>query len=336
MDTKITKKRLGHLLSYDWLKIIGAAVAGILVWTLVFTTTATRIRPSQRFSVFNYTSNTSLNSTDYYKLETELIKNNVFSYEVLEINNNDLAASAEYAGTLLETRLYTDEGNVMFIADIEDKETEYKDEKDNVYYKTHLENFSSGSFSYYMADMSLEAEKGYFKSLEKYLSNFYGDWKDEKTLDEDKVKDAFLMRAKKNKDKRFKTSAEKKKGIEKDVERIEKYRDALENVYAYIAAGYIDVTKVVVEMPISQTETRQEERFAINICPNEETMGDLKKIVNYMVEYEDAEGKTKRKTAVKDMHLVFFDLKGVEDGFEYESLLFLDNLVASYCSELKK
>ena len=45
MDAKITKKRLNILLSYDWIKIILLAVAAILVWSLIFTMTATRVTP---------------------------------------------------------------------------------------------------------------------------------------------------------------------------------------------------------------------------------------------------------------------------------------------------
>ena len=54
MDAKITKQRLGRLLSYDWIKIIALAVAAIVVWSLIFTMTATRITAAQQFSVFNY------------------------------------------------------------------------------------------------------------------------------------------------------------------------------------------------------------------------------------------------------------------------------------------
>ena len=37
MDAKITKTRLAQMLSYDWLKIVGCALAVIFVWVLIFT-----------------------------------------------------------------------------------------------------------------------------------------------------------------------------------------------------------------------------------------------------------------------------------------------------------
>ena len=54
MDAKITKKRLAYMLSYDWIKLVLAIVAAIVVWVLVFTTSATRITNTQRFVVCNY------------------------------------------------------------------------------------------------------------------------------------------------------------------------------------------------------------------------------------------------------------------------------------------
>ena len=48
MDAKITKQRLGLLLSYDWIKIIGICAAAVLVWALLFTTMATRATTSKR------------------------------------------------------------------------------------------------------------------------------------------------------------------------------------------------------------------------------------------------------------------------------------------------
>ena len=59
MDAKITKTRLSRLLSYDWLKIVGVIAGVILVWSLIFTMTATRITPAQQFHVLNYVGNYS-------------------------------------------------------------------------------------------------------------------------------------------------------------------------------------------------------------------------------------------------------------------------------------
>ena len=78
MDAKITKKRLNILLSYDWIKIILVAVAMIVLWSLVFTMTATRVTNAQNFTIFNYTG-TSANSR-FNSYSSTLKEKGVFSY----------------------------------------------------------------------------------------------------------------------------------------------------------------------------------------------------------------------------------------------------------------
>ena len=112
MDAKITKKRIGRLLSYDWIKIVALAVAAIVLWSLIFTMTATRITPAQQFTVFNYRCNRTLTDTYYDSFDSALSgKNKIFSYEVIEGTTNDLTTAGEYASTLLEARTATEEAS---------------------------------------------------------------------------------------------------------------------------------------------------------------------------------------------------------------------------------
>ena len=53
MDAKITKKRLEHLLSYDWVKIMFTAVAFVMIWVLVFLLTATKVIHPEHILVGN-------------------------------------------------------------------------------------------------------------------------------------------------------------------------------------------------------------------------------------------------------------------------------------------
>ena len=68
-------------------------------------------------------------------------------------------------------------------------------------------------------------------------------------------------------------------------------------------------------------------KFALNICLNEDTMGALKKYASYGETVVDENGKEKFNTTAKDMCVMFFDTKGTEDGFEYESLLYVVHLI---------
>jgi hypothetical protein len=49
MDIKVNGSRLKNLLSYDWVKMLASIIAGIVVWTLLFTTLATRATVGEEF-----------------------------------------------------------------------------------------------------------------------------------------------------------------------------------------------------------------------------------------------------------------------------------------------
>ena len=108
MDAKITKKRLNILLSYDWIKIILVAVAMIVLWSLVFTMTATRVTNAQNFTIFNYTG-TSANSR-------------FNSYSV-------------------------GEGDALFAANVENPDAEYADTEGNAFHPTYLQQFLYGYYN---------------------------------------------------------------------------------------------------------------------------------------------------------------------------------------------
>lgn len=49
MDARITKQRLANMLSYDWLKIIGAIALAAVVFCVFFMMIATRATAGQTF-----------------------------------------------------------------------------------------------------------------------------------------------------------------------------------------------------------------------------------------------------------------------------------------------
>jgi hypothetical protein len=168
--------------------------------------------------------------------------------------------------------------------------------------------------------------------MEKYLGQYYGDWTDETTLNEQTVEELFRARIKKNKDKRFKKASAIEQGIADEIERIQKYRAALEEFYGYLNAGIIEYTQVEVPSYI-EGEAPQLKTLAINLCPNTETMDDLKKIVSYETKVtetnENGEEIEKIRVTAEDMNVVFFDLPGVEEGFQYESLLYVNYVIST-------
>jgi len=341
MDAKITKKRLSQMLSYDWLKIIGFVVGAIVVWSLIFTMTATRITPAQQFTVMNYkgTTLTSAFSNRYY----DLGRQGVFSHEVIELTTVDSTTGGdEMVNTLLDSRLQTDEGDVLFAAHTKNPSASYTVEgSEEKQYYTYLETFLRG---YYLYSLSLEdtldsegnlLEKGLITRMTEYVNGYYGG--DYKTgeLDKAKVEKDFKKRIKKKDDKRFKSDAEIKKGVKKEYERIEKYRDGLINFLDYLEKGYIAYQKN--EVKITETYTRQ--ITTLNMCPDENVMGKLKEEVYYMDKRNandpnDPEKMSDVDTAL-NINLVFLTTPKMEKQFQYESILYVNALVERYCTALQ-
>ena len=319
MDAKITKKRLSRLLSYDWIKIVALCVAAILVWSLIFTMTATKITAAQQFTVFNYTYN-GVFKTSFYSHYSNAFRDDTFSYEVLEINSQDLAASGEEnAYTLLETRLSTGEGDVMFIPHIDDPNTKIEPTEEGgevTYPYKHTETFFNVWYNY-VADVD-----EYLDSLRQYLSDYYanGDYKNG-ALNEQKVIEDFDARVKRNKDKRFRKAKDLESGRGAELDRIQKYADALAQFEEYLEIGLIEF--VPLEVKSKEGKVIRSGNFAVNLCPDKEKMGNLTDFAYYNVDI-DGDGV---KESAENMCVMFFDLKDVEDTFEYESLLYITSVI---------
>ena len=336
MDAKITKTRLSRLLSYDWLKIVGLAAGLIVVWVLIFTMTATRITAAQQFTAFNYLGNATFSTTKFGTLYSGALSQNVFSYEVIELTSTDLAENPEYASTLMEARVSTDEGDVIFVTELGDASYEVKGENGEISYKyTYLESLVR-SYGYYLWDLDLQSETGYFKQMEEFLNAFYqGDWTNEDGLDKAKVEEEFLARIKKAGDKRFKKQSEIEKGLISEIERIEKYRDGLEQFYNYVEKGYVTFTVTSFEdMDTSDGAYYPNAGvYSMNICPTA-TAGELNKgmsqYVGYYMEETDENGDKHNVRTAENMNVAFFDLltkTQKQAGFQYENLLFINHLI---------
>ena len=331
MDAKITKVRLGRMLSYDWIKIVGIAAAAIVVWMLIFTMTATRITPAQQFTVVNYNGNAGLTYTKLNEVCNNAFREGVFSYEVLELSNPiDLPSAGENAATLLEARTSTHEGDVVFVSQQPDSDTKTTAEDGTVSYaRTYLESFVY-KYGYSLFDFDRESEKGYFAQLENYLNGYYeGGWENG-TLNEAKVKADF--RARVAKDKRYKKEKQLLQGEADDIQRIKDYRTALEKMYWYLDNGVVSLTKTTLENYYAEGQ-HLEGYYSINLCPNEK-MDKLREAVYYSTTVTDpATGKDKPTEAVLNMNVCFFDFAKVTEGFEHESLLFTVYLIDTYSTE---
>ena len=337
MDAKITKTRLEQILSYDWIKIIAVALAAILVWSLVFTMSATRITATQQFVIMNYPGAWQGDKfSNYYKMQGK-----DFSYEIIEMSPaEDLATNESQLGTLLETRFAVGTGDVMFAPNVNDPDTktEVKDEQGNVTdttYTTYMAQFLNTSYFYYVARLDDADEKdGYFTQMKNYLARFYEITAEtDKTygavtlsqatfgeLDESAVETAFKDRIETNKDKRFKTKESIAQGVQDEIARIQSYRVAYDTFFQNLDDGLIEFTVSTVTFG-EYTDTGA---YSLNVCPDENKANKLKDYVYYTIEQEN---QTPLKSA-EDMNLLFLELDGLDHDFKYENVIFVNKVIS--------
>ncbi len=345
MDAKITKLRLNRMLAYDWLKIVGTAVALIVVWVLIFTMTATRITSAQQFGVCNYVGNVSIHSdaSEFSKSYMKAYSDKIFTSEIFELKMVDMPQYGNNGADVLQARLATEECDVMLISQQDNPATVYTEEvvdpttgekkQETKYRNTYLESFLS-DYRYYLHDLSLDGEKSFFKQMENYLNKYYANgYEDESSLDLKKVEEDFLARIQCTKDKRYKKQAEIDQGLEESIDRIKKYRAALLSFYKYLDEGVITLTKTTYTA-VNERDYSFEGTYSINLCPStdsEERMSLLSSIVGYYTTYVvDIEtGEEKQTLTAKDMNVCLFDLNGEEEEFRYEGLLYVVYLIDS-------
>ena len=315
MDAKITKERLSRMLSYDWLKIVGAALAAILVWSLIFAVSATRITPAQQFTAINYFGNVGTTSTGFSEALKGAYNDGIFSHEVISTSELDVGGNEQYGSTLMETRVRTSEGDVVFVPNISESEGADTYLQDLVHY-----------YSYQLMNLDRDAEDGFFKEMERYLNHYYDGGYEKGTLNKEKVREDFLARIKKNKDKRYKKSAEIEEGVKGDLARIEKYRAALVEFDEYLASGLVRLETTTVLDHENNDKLFVEGVYSINLCPDSEKMPNLKNIVAYLKTVEGDDGEVQVLSA-ENMHVALLSFDDVEKGFEYESLLNINYVI---------
>ncbi len=329
MDAKITKQRLSRMLSYDWLKIVAVAVALIIAWYMLFRITATRVLQSQRFVVCNYSANLAF-SEDFQKEFYKIREKDVLSKEILEVEIVDMVNYAA-GDTMVEARAELGDLDVMFVSQqIVPTKTETDSGEETVTSSvTQLENFL-GNYRWWLYELQNENGSGYLDKMEKLLNGYYGgDYTDENKLDAQKVESEFRARVKRMKDKRYKKEEEIKAGVEIEIDRIQKYQKALTFFYAQLEAGNISLVTTTYE---PQTDYEYDYAwggtYAINICPNGETMDKLSQSVRYQTG-GDSENPV---VSARDMCVCFFrsvEEKNAEEIYDYEGLVYAMDLVES-------
>ncbi len=322
MDAKVTKRRLGVLLSYDWLKILGLIAGVIVIWSLVFTMTATRITPAQQFTVFNHYANASVEYTSFYDHYERAKSNDVFSYEVLENDVIDLPAAGEqYIYTMCDTRFATSEGDMMFVPNILDTSTEELGEKQMSYPETFTARYRS-----VLCDWDT-----FMQEARTYLNSYFGGNYKTGELNKEKAERIFRSKVEQSKDKRFRRKSKLEQGVKDEYTRLQKYRDALVQLEAYLEDGTVKLQSVQYKdgtgEPYKNADGSvfDERNYLLNICPDESKASKLKNLVYYGK--ENADGA--KVASAQDMCVMLFKLEEMDENFQYETLLYVNHVIAS-------
>ena len=330
MDAKITKKRLSKLFAYEWIKIVAIALAVIFLWLVVFELTETRMRPSQKFTVFNHSENRPWQPDTLDRLE-RAINEDVFSAEVMEMDFQDLATADMYVYQTLISFLGVSEGDILLAPNITNYASVDTQEGSGDNGKFTIPESFIVPYRQYMTYLDDDREGGYFYELKKYLNNFYTQgWEHPESIDEAKIEQAFRARVKESGDKRYRKEKKIKAGVQTEIERIKKYRDALEKLYGYLADGLICFNA---PSNIKGTETDDITPYSgiisLNICPDETRMENLWKYCSYPIYNLDENGTAISIShyVAQDMSVIFFYGPDTEPSFEYESLLYVVDLI---------
>ena len=234
MDAKITKNRVGHLLSYDWIKILAICAAVVVVWVILFTTIAPRATDGQKFEVYVYLR-VSYYTDRFGKLDS-LHEKDALSYDVLDYSVNTLLEDS--ASTVLAAHFGAGQGDVMFISGYEYEQT---DKEGNKTTTSDLKNFlySYGgncvwlgdSADYPLGESTNPNAQSYLGNCRAYLEKYYPDGLGGE-MDKSAVESDFRARSKG--DNRYKRESQIKAGLEKEYARIERLLESYNNIMKYL------------------------------------------------------------------------------------------------------
>ena len=252
MDAKITKKRLGHQLSYDWIKIAGTCILAVVLLLVLFTTIATRPTAGQTFDFYTF-YNVFFHSDELGTLD-DLKRGGALSFDIQQLNTYEVTSTG-YEDMVLSTRFAAGEGDVLVAADVGDVYaedgsgalTDLSGLKEFLY--TYRGNcmwlgtdgqpytddpaYSGMEFSNYFADCAAYLDK-YFPGAgyhDAVTAGQYTALDTSATLDTETGVVEADFRERMQGDKRYKTEEQIGEGIEDEYERLMNLRDAFVRVW---------------------------------------------------------------------------------------------------------
>lgn len=335
MDAKITKSRLGLLLSYDWIKIIAICVAAVLVWALLYTMLATRATNGQRFEIYSYL-NVRMDSSALGDLE-ELREKKALSEDVLDFSTYTLNQEG-YEDMILQAHFAAGQGDVMFAPNLPST----TDSDGNVTYAGLTDFLASyrtnavwlGEDGYSEGGNVLYA-KSYFTQCEEYLGRFFKDASGaadfaEGTLDKAAAEANYRARIKG--DKRYKNEAQRLAGLEKEYGRLEALRASYVKVLGWVSNDSSeDPIELCTVTVTGQDENGQEQTADWTYAFDLSNLEELTKFVSRPAQEGEIEGVAEGTYISDKMCMVILSGGSAgEEDMRYEPITFLTYLADTF------
>ncbi|MCI5838560.1 MAG: hypothetical protein MRZ91_05175 [Christensenellaceae bacterium] len=318
MDNRITKKRLSQLLSYDLWKIIALIVAGIFVWSLLFTTLGARLSEGQQLNIYAYNVKVTEQGQMDDLIDVEKDNGEYYSYEVYATrfySLGDFSASNTTVSQQITAWSSVGQLDVMFISDTgkEIKSTD-KDGKE-----TFASLFDRYSYYFYDLDKLVTDAISYCK--------LNGNMTDDGTFDEDAIINFFNVR--KKSDNFYRHGMIK---AEQEIDRFEKIRDNAFTLRAWLNNPELSSIWKISEFENGDEKVTMKTGIKLDdldaLCGSNPTTG--KKLANLCTmggTSETGEGATVGKVV-----LSVFNNSSYQADLVYESLAFLVKTVKTYTS----
>lgn len=304
MDNKITKKRLNHMFSYEWIVMIALTVAMILIWELCYSIFSVKLTSGQQFRMFyDYGVDGYQGKAFIDLLETE----DTFSYEVLGRKYETLLKDSD----VLYMRHEMGISDVIF-TDVKDISAE------------------GATSPYRRANEIIDDYKMYsFDRLATETEEYLESLKENGEFSDQKIEAGFLARNKK--DNRYRSAEQKAQGIKDEKERLNKLSvdlETLKSVIAYDKQNVLDGKE-----SIFYSYTRFEQSYESATDPTEKTYYEqvLKEETseNYGIKLWLLKGGKKnvltyfdsaleKDVTCKDLVYLVFDMKNKKKDLQFE------------------
>ncbi len=332
MDLKITKKRISNVLNYEWVKSLAIVVAIVMVWSLLYTSLATRLTDGQQFYLVTYdgVQTKAVGSTSEFldKILSGKARENgkdVLSYDVYEAKETDVRSVGSYSASyLLDLRLSVYEGDMLVIGG-GNIEYDPKDEST----RTDFQNLVSAG-RILSIDRLLSGARSYTVG-----NGFITETSDGYTVNADKIKEYFVgerIKSSRNYRRTYNTDEKIQAGVKAETERIETvYLDMIELEKSIKKAQDADKDFLVYKSRIYEDngETKYIDRAAYGIDLGKLNAGYEKADIKDLW-YTSSVSDGETVLTADGLVLSVFDFTSVQPDHTYEALSVINYIIRNY------